>query len=150
MGRGLSELQRKIISKTDASGCIESVEAFCIVRDMDGPEALERTSSVRPHNQRSSFYWSWKRVFTAYEKRQQCYAVSASRALTRLCQRGLLRLVFIGRVQVSDSTAYSERWSHVDPFYVLTDAGKLTVKGARPARGNTSDLNGHRVADTNR
>jgi hypothetical protein len=133
MGRGLSELQRKIISKADASGCIESVEAFCIVRDMDGREPLQESSSARPHNERDSSHWKRKRVFTPYEKRHQCHAVSASRALTRLCQRGLLRLVYIGHVQVSDSPVHSERWRHVDPFYVLTDAAKVTVNDKRPA-----------------
>jgi hypothetical protein len=133
MGRGLSELQRKILAEADAQGCIDSSTAVIIAQNMDGREALQESSSARPHNERGSFYWKRKRVFTPYEKRQQCHAVSASRALTRLCQRGLLRLVYIGHVQVSDSPVHSERWRHVDPFYVLTDAAKVTVNDKRPA-----------------
>jgi hypothetical protein len=138
VGRGLSDLQKKILAIVDHDGCIESWEAQSITFEFlpKRKQRMKETSSAKPRSE-----WGKrnrlgiKRLFTPSEKRDASVAASASRALTRLCKRGLLEQVFMGHIQVSDSAVHSERWLRIPPFYTLTDQGRLSVKANRSADG---------------
>jgi len=122
MGRGLSELQKQILAVVVEDGCIESRKARSIAFDLlpDRKKRMRQTSSaMRKWSRRNP-----KRVFTASERRDACVAVSASRALARLCRRGLLVWFCMGHVRVQGADVYS----YVPPFYALTEQGRLTVK----------------------
>jgi len=138
MGRGLSELQKRILDEVDREGCIESREAQGVAFELlpKRKQRMKKTSSAKPRcewGRRRPWWARDKRIFTPSEKRDASVAASASRALKRLCKRGLLEWICMGWVQVSECEVDSEGLALIPPFYMLTDKGRLTVKASRPA-----------------
>ena len=103
MGRGLSELQKRILAESENNGIIWS-EACDVLRELHRPKVKRRSHRREvPEN-------------------REAIGVSASRALTRLCKRGLLVRIGDGR-HLEEGQKLRSRYESVewDTVYVRTD-----------------------------
>ncbi len=126
MGRGLSKLQKEILSYAKQNGGVRAPDAIGILFRLLPKEKREmkETSSVHQHCGNRCRRHRGRRTLTPSEKRDAAVAASASRALTRLLKRGLLvwipgRLINNGS---RTSNGLHETTTWIEPVYVLSDS----------------------------
>src|SRR5262249_60576896 len=123
MGRGLSELQKRILAAAADDEGIAPWQACRIAFELlpKHKKLMKEASSARPQSEWGYLRrWHQKRLLTLSEKRNASVAASASRALARLCRRGLLEW------NSGHAAPRKIRTFRYHASYSLTDKGRLT------------------------